>query len=149
MGDQPLREAASALDEKLRRCRFQTLVHGDAKVENFCFTPKGDRVAVVDFQYVGGGCGMKDVAYFLSSCLSADECVLRESELLDAYFGVLRTELGARMPEVQIAALVDEWRTLYPVAWADFNRFLAGWAPGHYKRHHYCDALTARALAEL
>ena len=54
--DQSLKEAASAIDEKLNGCNYQTYVHGDAKLANFCFGKEG-QVAGVDFQYVGGGCG--------------------------------------------------------------------------------------------
>ena len=57
---------APELDRRLRAARFQTLVHGDAKPANFCFDARRGAVAAVDFQYVGGGCGMKDVAYLLS-----------------------------------------------------------------------------------
>ena len=48
-------------------------MHGDAKLANFLFTSDHSQVAGVDFQYVGGGCGMKDVAYLLS-CLDEDAC---------------------------------------------------------------------------
>ncbi|MEL6135400.1 MAG: phosphotransferase, partial [Bacteroidota bacterium] len=64
LDDQRLKEAAPTIDEKLNTCTYKTFVHGDAKVANFCFSPDG-QVAGVDFQYVGGGCGMKDVAYFI------------------------------------------------------------------------------------
>jgi thiamine kinase-like enzyme len=64
-----LKEAAPVIDEKLNTCAYKTFVHGDAKLANFCFAPDG-QVAGVDFQYVGGGCGMKDVAYFIGSCLN-------------------------------------------------------------------------------
>lgn len=57
-----LKGAAEAIDSKLNQCKFQTIVHGDAKVANFCFTPDSKSIAAVDFQYVGSGCGMKDVA---------------------------------------------------------------------------------------
>jgi len=33
-----------------------------------------DEVALVDFQYVGGGVGVKGVAYFVGSCLLPREC---------------------------------------------------------------------------
>jgi len=68
---------------------FQTLVHGDAKLANFCFPASSGPVAAVDFQYVGRGCGMKDVAYLISSCLSDAECKRQQESLLNAYFNLL------------------------------------------------------------
>lgn len=142
--DPELREAAPQLDRTLNECTFQTFVHGDAKVANFCFGARD--VAAVDFQYVGGGCGMKDLAYFFSSCLNDDECERRAPALLDRYFVLLRAALPA---EVDAEALEAEWRGLYPAAWADFHRFLAGWAPGHWKIHEYTRRMTRVALAGL
>ncbi|MFT4536584.1 MAG: hypothetical protein ACI9P5_003960, partial [Saprospiraceae bacterium] len=72
LDDQKLRAAAPVIDEKLNTCEYKTFVHGDAKLANFCFANDG-QVAGVDFQYVGGGCGMKDVAYFIGSCLNESE----------------------------------------------------------------------------
>ncbi|MEM7456985.1 MAG: phosphotransferase [Planctomycetota bacterium] len=133
MPEGALKEAAEAIDEKLNNAKFRTLVHGDAKLANFCFS-RTDSVAAVDFQYVGGGCGMKDVAYFISSCFDDDECERRESELLDLYFGCLRQWIESDTLADEIEA---EWRSLYSFAWADFYRFLAGWSPGHWKIHGY------------
>lgn len=59
-----LKDHAEEIDQILSNAQFQTLVHGDAKVANFCFSEKMEKVAAVDFQYVGGGCGMKDVEFF-------------------------------------------------------------------------------------
>jgi len=140
--DPRLRAAAPKLDAKLNNCQFRTLVHGDAKVANFCFGE--GKVAAVDFQYVGGGCGIKDVAYFLSSCLTDGECEAQAPQHLDTYFGLLRKFLPA---EVDGAAVEREWRALYPAAWADFHRFLAGWAPDHWKIHRYTRRMTEEALA--
>ncbi|MGB7347665.1 MAG: oxidoreductase family protein [Pirellulaceae bacterium] len=134
----PLKDAANAIDAKLSACPYQTLVHGDAKVANFCFSNDRKRVAAVDFQYVGGGCGMKDVVYFLGSCLSDDECERYESELLTHFFGCLADAINRHGRPLDVADVEASWRSLYPFAWADFNRFLAGWCPGHYK-------LTARS----
>lgn len=145
--DRRLKAAAANLDARLANARHRTLVHGDAKVANFCFSADGRRVAAVDFQYVGGGCGMKDVAYFFSSCLSETQLDRDADRLLDQYFRHLRDALDDRRAEVDGAELEAEWRALYPVAWADFARFLSGWAPGHWKLHGYAERMTAVALA--
>jgi len=142
-------EAAPALDAMLAGSPFQTWVHGDAKVANFCFGSDGPRVAAVDFQYVGGGCGMKDVAYLLSSCLDEDACERRESELLGVYFAHLHQGLHRRGSDIDVDALEADWRALYPVAWTDFFRFLEGWSPGHWKVHRYTRRLAGQVLDAL
>lgn len=149
LDDLPLREAAAAIDGLLRNARHQTLVHGDAKLANFCFPTEGGPVAAVDFQYVGGGCGMKDVAYFLGSCLDEDACEARESELLDHYFAALREAVAQRHPAIDTGALEAEWRALFPVAWTDFHRFLKGWSPGHWKINSYSERLAREVIARL
>ncbi len=147
--DLPLQQAASAIDQLLRSSRYQTLVHGDAKLANFCFSPAGDQVAAVDFQYVGGGCGMQDVAYFIGSCLNEAECERRELWLLDSYFAGLKQALARLQPAVDADALEAEWRPLFPVAWADFHRFLKGWSPGHWKLNSYSERLTRAVVQQL
>lgn len=136
--DEDLRRAAPLLDRRLRDARFQTIVHGDAKPANFCFAP-GGAVAAVDFQYAGGGCGMKDVAYLLYG-------VEDTAPLLDAYFAELRSRLAGR---ADADALEEEWRTLYPIAYADFARFLAGWSPGHWRSDARAQRITRRVLDAL
>lgn len=143
-----LKAAAPLIDQKLTDSRFQTLVHGDAKLANFCFASDG-RVAAVDFQYVGAGCGVKDVAYFISSALAEDQCERQESELLDVYFKELTTALRSHGPTVDVVALEADWRALYPVAWTDFFRFLQGWSPGHWKIHRYSKRLAREVLEQL
>jgi hypothetical protein len=146
--DEPaLRAAAAGIDLRLKRASFKTLVHGDAKLENFCFG--NGEVAAVDFQYVGGGPGIKDVAYFLSSALSPRECEALAEDCLDHYFSELEGALRARAPELDVAALEAEWRALYPLAWADFYRFLLGWAPGHYEYDAYSRRQVRAALEAL
>lgn len=141
----PLRDAAPALDAALHGSKFRTIVHGDAKVANFCFADDGD-VAAVDFQYVGGGCGVQDVAYFFGSCLTDRELHQRADAALDAYFAHLR----AAAPAVDLDELEADGRRLYPIAWADFERFLLGWAPGgHKKLSRYSAGITAQALDSL
>jgi hypothetical protein len=63
--DEELKNNAKKIDTVLNNATYKTFVHGDAKLANFCFSQKGDKVAALDFQYIGGGCGMKDVAYFV------------------------------------------------------------------------------------
>jgi len=152
MTDRRLQAAAAALDRRLREASFQSFVHGDAKVENFCFAGAGapeKGVAAVDFQYVGGGVGVKDVAYFFGSIWGVSECQAHAATALDYYFGRLRTLLADRLTPLAIEALEQEWRALYPVAWADFYRFLAGWAPGHGENHAYSERMLQQALREL
>ena len=145
MTNLPLQQAAGAIDQKLNEAQFQTLVHGDAKLANFCFS-KDSAVSAVDFQYVGGGCGMKDVAYFISSCFDEDECAQYEDLLLDHYF----EQLEKACPDtVDFIALKKEWSYLYPYAWADFYRFLDGWSPGHWKMHNYSKQITNQVLQEI
>lgn len=147
--DPALREAAPRLDRKLRECRFQTILHGDAKIENFCFTGAGGGVAAVDFQYSGAGCGMKDVAYFLSSC-SAQGSEVSAPRHLDSYFERLRPALARRgVAEADRAALEREWRALYPIACADFYRFLAGWAKDFWRADRVGQKLVRDALGTL
>ncbi|MBD81113.1 MAG: choline kinase [Crocinitomicaceae bacterium] len=132
-----LKSKAHAIDDLLNQCEYQTLIHGDAKLANFCFSENGEQVAAVDFQYVGGGSGMKDVAYFLGSCLSSSECKRYETPLLDFYFAELQTALEASEYQIDFTALEQEWRTLYPIACTDFTRFLLGWMPSHQKVNSY------------
>ena len=147
LGDHPLGRAAPQIDQRLNRARFQTLVHGDAKLENFCFAPDGLAVAAVDFQYVGAGVGVKDVAYFLSSAVSAKHCAVEVPRYLDVYFASLRDALAIHAAGVDAVALEREWRELLPWAWADFHRFLLGWAPGSAATETYAERLSREVLA--
>ena len=147
--EEPLRVHADAIDRRLSGCEYLTVVHGDAKVANFCYSGSNGAVAAVDFQYVGGGCGMKDVAYFLGSCLSEEECELHADAMLEEYFDALRTSIDRSERNFDLAAIESEWRSMYPLAWADFNRFLLGWYPRHHKLHGYSRRMTEEALGML
>ena len=147
--DGPLKRAAATIDRKLSDSPFQTYVHGDAKLANFCFSADGRMAAAVDFQYVGGGCGMKDVAYFISSCLDENESEEQAPALLDRYFQLLGGSLQKVGTDVDFGALEADWRALYPVAWTDFYRFLQGWSPGHWKLHRYSEQLAQQVLESL
>ncbi len=149
LDDLPLKNAAASIDAKLKASPFQTLVHGDAKLANFCFSPDGSQVAAVDFQYVGGGCGMLDLAYFVGSCFRDAEAERREEEVLNYYFEALRNYLNSKDDAVCPKALEKDWRPLYRVAWADFHRFMKGWSPGHWKLSTYSERVTREVIASL
>lgn len=141
-----LKQKANWIDEQLNQCQFKTIVHGDAKVANFCFSSDMKYVAAVDFQYVGGGCGMKDVVYFLGSCLTEDECEKAEGELLDYYFKQLTLALNNYQPHIDSTAVEKEYRNLYAIAWTDFTRFLKGWVPTHQKLNSYSEKLMRKVI---
>ena len=154
LDDVDLKHAAAQIDQLLQKGRYQTFVHGDAKLANFCFlddriSNKREQVAAVDFQYVGGGCGMKDVAYFIGSCLNETDCANYERVLLDYYFSELGDALRIRQTAIDFVAIEQEWRRHYPVAWTDFHRFVKGWSPGHWKIHSYSERLARDVVARL
>jgi Ecdysteroid kinase-like family len=149
LDDYALKSAAKEIDAVLNACSYQTLVHGDAKLANFCFSKDGKRVAAVDFQYVGGGCGMKDVAYFIGSCLDDSRCAEHEQTLLDSYFSSLKTALAGGQSKVDFEALEAAWRPMFAVAWTDFHRFLKGWSPGHWKIHSYSERVAQNVISQL
>jgi len=149
MPDSELKDAAPVLDKLLTECPYQTIVHGDAKVANFCFSGDKTSVAAVDFQYVGGGVGVKDLVYFLGSCLDEKTIEQNESTILSVYFDAL-TKQVARFHSDELAAQVEQaWSSLYAIAWTDFYRFLEGWMPGHKKINRYTKSLAAQALAQI
>ncbi|MEC3908411.1 oxidoreductase family protein [Tamlana sp. 2201CG12-4] len=149
LSDLPLKNAAALIDETLNKCKYKTFVHGDAKLANFCFSEDEKRVAAVDFQYIGGGCGMKDVAYFMGSCMYEDDCEKHEKALLDYYFDELYNALNVYGKAINYNELEFEWRQLYPIAWTDFHRFIKGWSPGHWKIHSYSERLSRAVIQQL
>lgn len=149
MADSDLKAHAHDIDHRLNHCRFKTIVHGDAKVANFCFKANGNQVAAVDFQYVGGGCGMKDVAYFLGSCLSEQDCAEHYPALLKYYFNHLQSAIQSKHPNLDTTAIETEWRRLFTLAWADFHRFILGWSPQHFKNNSFSALMSRKAIADL
>lgn len=146
LDDLALKVVAPKIDQVLNEAKFKTLVHGDAKVANFCFAADGD-VAAVDFQYIGGGCGMKDLVYFVGSCLHEEDCERYEKKLVNHYFLVFGLALEKR--KLSGLEIEKEWRELFSVAWADFHRFLKGWSPGHWKINSYSEKITKEVIKKL
>ena len=147
--EEDLKKGASTIDAKLKNSKFQTLVHGDAKLANFCFSDNGENVAAVDFQYVGGGCGMKDLAYFVGSCFRDEEAEEREKHVLNLYFEELFKCLKLLGKSECQEEIREDWESLYRVAWADFHRFMKGWSPGHWKLSDYGERVTREVIESL
>jgi len=140
--------AAPLIDKVLSEAKFLTFVHGDAKLSNFCFAKDG-KVAAVDFQYVGGGVGVKDVAYFLDSCFTESFIEQNEIALLDFYFDTLKNVVRKLHPQIDPEALESEWRWLYNFAWVDFYRFLKGWTFESNSISNYTKKLTKKVFHEI
>lgn len=105
-----------------------TLVHGDCKSANVVFERAGERCALYDFQYVGVGFGVQDVAYFVATSVQGRRLAEEggEEALLRLYYGEVVAAL-ARRGVVDAGytweVLVEQWE------WAlvDWMRFMAGW----------------------
>lgn len=147
--DLPLKNQAKHIDHLLKKCPYPTLVHGDAKLANFCFDSEIQNAAAVDFQYVGHGCAMKDVALFMSSAVRPQDCAELESQVLDIYFRHLKEALAYYQPQLSFYEVESAWRPMFYVAWADFQRFVKGWSPEHWKINPYTEQLTLRVLTQL
>ena len=145
--DITLKQAAVKIDRLLNECPVQTLVHGDAKLANFCFDLKNKNVAAVDFQYIGQGVGVKDLAYFLGSCLNDEQCELYVYQYVDYYFEQINEAL--KNSEKQNEQLETLWRELFELAWVDFQRFVKGWSPEHWKINHFSEQLTKRVIRKI
>jgi thiamine kinase-like enzyme len=147
--DERLKRAASKIDDMLNECPFQTLVHGDAKLANFCFSEDGKQTAAVDFQYVGRGVGVKDVMLFLTSVISFKENESQIDYHLEVYFDALAASLSRYHPDIHVEDVEQAWRPLFGLAWADFQRFMKGWCPTHFKVNSFTEAIVDKALRDI
>ena len=90
--------------------------------------------------YPAKGIGTTDLYYLLTSCY---EDFSRYSEVVDEYFKFLREE-SQGVPEIH--EIEREWRYLWPIIVADFERFLITWNPDHWKRNEYSAKQSKIAL---
>jgi len=111
---------------------YQTLIHGDVKSENLFSSTSGEDVVFYDFQYVGIGLGVCDLAKFFTcsvplSMLATDSKLARElgmqsgeKQLLSMYWKQLAKESGKSY----------EWDTFvrhWEIGLVDWLRFQASW----------------------
>ena len=137
-----LKRRAAEFDAKLREDdSIMSLVHGDAKLANFCFSSDLQSVAGLDFQYVGRGCGVQEVVYLVANGVKDEKLALEWSDsIFDEYFSAL---ISNSVDQDK----VERMRALVPFAAADYLRFLRGWAP-HRGAQPFLEKLVAPILTK-
>ena len=121
MPEGPWKDNARQFDLALSRSIPLTLLHGDAKVSNFCWN--GSQAAAFDFQYVGKGAGIVDVMLFLRRVLGENPESGKVEDWLQFYCDCWLRESRTSLPWLK------SWIDLFPIAWADYDRFRLGWSP--------------------
>lgn len=91
------------------------VTHGDFRTDNLLIDAQSGVVplAVVDWQTVGVGSPLLDVAYFLTTSLSTDDCAALEDELL-AYYLAQLADTGVSIP-LDVARREFARYTLQPI----------------------------------
>lgn len=129
-----LKRAAYAIDSRMKnksgRCKHQTLCHGDFKSANLLFSSSNAKeyeCATVDFQYTGGGYGLKDVVMlFVSSVQTRLLSGNGERDLLQFYFDTLCQNLD-HLGIDKSGYTVEDVMIQYELCLVDYVRFMAGW----------------------
>lgn len=162
-----LQAAAHELDRRLQQTPWRTLCHGDFKSANLQFSDSRSSpvCAAVDFQYCGGGSGLKDVAYLLASSASpsllqggGEEALLRfyHAELIERLRALAASGSGnggapvgcpskaaQAVESYTFEALQADWR----LAVCDYVRFMAGW--GFWGNSSWASARARECLTQL
>jgi hypothetical protein len=139
-----LKQCAGVIDERMKQDdQFHTVCHGDFKSANILLDPDGTKCAAVDFQYVGGGYGMKDVVMLLvSSCSSGRGDTKRwESDMLQFYHETLTNALSQRPNQNTNMYSLEVATMHFELCLLDYVRFMAGW--GFWGSN--CNYATTRA----
>ncbi|KAG5928817.1 hypothetical protein E4U60_007604 [Claviceps pazoutovae] len=114
----------------------ETYLHGDVKSENMYSTESGDDVAFFDFQYVGLGLGVCDLAKFFTCSVPLDMLVhpaqmssqLTMSEGEKALLNLYREHLLGGANNISAPAYDwNEFQRHWETALVDWCRFQASW----------------------
>ena len=100
-----------------------TLMHGDWRADNLMMGDDG-RMTVIDFQIVGTGVGIYDLAYFMSQSLEPEVRRASSETLIDRYFATLDGAGVSHDRErlMRIFKLSTAWCLIYPVSnFANFD----------------------------
>lgn len=106
-----------------------SLIHGDVKAANMAFSRDTEKMAMYDFQYVGKGLGVQDLAKFLTTSIPSRHLNSSngEQDLLRTYHAHLLKNLP-KGATYEWQDLMSDWE-LALVSWV---RFLAGWSGGFW-----------------
>ncbi|CAG8974992.1 hypothetical protein HYALB_00011176 [Hymenoscyphus albidus] len=129
---------------------YVTLIHGDVKSENLFTTRSGDQVAFYDFQYVGLGLGVCDLAKLftcsvplrmLGDSAIPDKLPMQNGEkvLLERYQKQIEASSGKKYPW---DVLVKHWES----ALVDWLRFQASW--GFWGNTEWLEARVSYILSD-
>ncbi|KAL2207833.1 hypothetical protein CC79DRAFT_1272988 [Sarocladium strictum] len=109
----------------------ESYIHGDVKSENLFTTKQGDKVAFFDFQYVGLGLGVCDLAKLFTCSLpismlgnDGEEVIPASAEELDLLRRYRETVAAGRD---SIEYNEEEFRRHWECALVDWCRFQASW----------------------
>ncbi|KAJ9206376.1 hypothetical protein DTO164E3_470 [Paecilomyces variotii] len=132
---------------------IESYIHGDVKSENLFTTTNGDRVAFFDFQYIGLGLGVCDLAKLftcsvpLHMLVDADEplpeqLTMRDGErrLLKRYHTILLRDKESDRYEWE--TFIRHWET----ALVDWCRFQASW--GFWGNTEWLEARVRSILSD-
>ena len=92
---------------------------------------------------------MKDLAYFIGSCMHEDKCEQMQSQILDVYFNYLKKALTVHKNNIDSNAVEKDWYPMYEYAWIDFHRFYKGWSPGYYNPRSFSERLCKKILSPM
>ncbi|KAI1741709.1 kinase-like domain-containing protein [Xylaria scruposa] len=134
---QPSSPRESSIAEKVadvltpRGRDYETLIHGDVKSENLFTTHSGSEVAFYDFQYVGLGLGVCDLAK-LFTCSVPLHMLTDDDEPARLQMGEGERELLERYRDNLLAGTdkTYDWNTFvrhWETALVDWLRFQASW----------------------
>ncbi|KAJ4421882.1 hypothetical protein N0V82_003482 [Gnomoniopsis sp. IMI 355080] len=117
-------------DGKVGMSEYETLIHGDVKSENLFTNKKGDKVAFFDFQYVGLGFGVCDLAKLFTCSVPRSMLGKNEQARLSMGTGEERL-LRCYIEEIRrVSGRVYDWEVFvrhWETALVDWLRFQASW----------------------
>lgn len=126
----PKAQSDGTLAGRSATSEYETLIHGDVKSENLFTNAEGDKVAFFDFQYVGLGLGVCDLAKLFT-------CSVPRSMLAKNKRGRLPMDAGEErllrfyVEEIQrVSGSVYDWDVFvrhWETALVDWLRFQASW----------------------